>query len=350
MNSKEIVKKTIHFGKPERLPYFVNIDMERFEEERTKEEVDEIKRMQRQAKTDFIWVDIKVSKYWKPKESKGYYHSLGTYTREEREDEWNVIWKELRAVKHPLSKSWSLLSKYTIPDPFAPGRFDEAKEIINNNKDKYLVGFVWFTLFERLWMLRGFNNMLLDPYTNYNEFVKLRNAIHNYNLGITRQWLELGIDGIFISDDWGSQKSLLVNPDYWREFYKPCYKELFDLIHSGGADVWMHSDGNLIEIMPDFIELGLDVLNPVQPQASVLIGPSYLLPILAGAFIGGVSLAGGEGSPHGAVLGGFAVYLIENIIVVLAISAFWKEVATGLFLFLFVLFDFYQKRRRIYHT
>ena len=83
---------------------------------------------------------------------------------------------------------------------------------------------------------------------------------------------------------------------------------------------------------------------------SVLIGPSYLLPILAGAFIGGISLAGGEGSPFGAVLGGLSVYLIENIIVVLAISPFFKEVATGLFLFFFVLFDFYQKRRRIYHT
>ena len=81
---------------------------------------------------------------------------------------------------------------------------------------------------------------------------------------------------------------------------------------------------------------------------SVLIGPSYLLPILAGAFIGGISLAGGEGSPFGAVLGGLVVYLIENIIVVLAVSAFWKEVATGLFLFFFVLFDFYQKRRRVF--
>ncbi len=81
---------------------------------------------------------------------------------------------------------------------------------------------------------------------------------------------------------------------------------------------------------------------------SVLVGPEYLLPILAGAFIGGISLAGGEGSPYGAVVGGFAVYLIENIIVVLALPSFWKEVATGLFLFFFVLFDFYQKRKRIF--
>jgi len=80
---------------------------------------------------------------------------------------------------------------------------------------------------------------------------------------------------------------------------------------------------------------------------SVLIGPPYLLPILAGAFIGGISLAGGEGSPFGAIIGGFTVYLIENIIVVLAISAFWKEVATGCFLFFFVLYDFYRRRREV---
>jgi ribose transport system permease protein len=80
---------------------------------------------------------------------------------------------------------------------------------------------------------------------------------------------------------------------------------------------------------------------------SVLIGPAYLLPILAGAFIGGISLAGGEGTPFGAILGGFTVYLMENIIVALAIEAFWKEVVVGLCLIVFVIFDFIQKRRAI---
>jgi ribose/xylose/arabinose/galactoside ABC-type transport system permease subunit len=78
---------------------------------------------------------------------------------------------------------------------------------------------------------------------------------------------------------------------------------------------------------------------------SVQIGPPYLLNIIAGAFIGGISLAGGEGSPFGAILGGFTVYLIENIIVILAISAFWKEVVIGLFLLFFVVFEFYRRRK-----
>jgi ribose transport system permease protein len=83
---------------------------------------------------------------------------------------------------------------------------------------------------------------------------------------------------------------------------------------------------------------------------SVLIGPAYLLPILAGAFIGGVSLAGGEGTVFGAILGGFMVYLMENIIVTLGIAAFWKEVVIGLCLILFVIFDFIQKRKATVHT
>ncbi|HVO38286.1 MAG TPA: ABC transporter permease [Spirochaetia bacterium] len=78
---------------------------------------------------------------------------------------------------------------------------------------------------------------------------------------------------------------------------------------------------------------------------SVQIGPAYLLNIIAGAFIGGISLAGGEGSPFGAILGGFTVYLIENIIVILNVSAFWKEVVIGLFLIFFVVFEFYRRRR-----
>jgi len=74
---------------------------------------------------------------------------------------------------------------------------------------------------------------------------------------------------------------------------------------------------------------------------SALIGPPYLLAIIAGAFIGGISLAGGKGSPFGAILGGFTIYLIENIISILAISAFWKEVVTGCFCFFSLYLIFY---------
>jgi len=79
------------------------------------------------------------------------------------------------------------------------------------------------------------------------------------------------VDGIFFSDDWGSQKGLLINPEDWRKYYKPSYKKMFDRVRSGGAHVWMHLCGNITAILPDLIDLGLNVLNPVQPQAMDVI-------------------------------------------------------------------------------
>lgn len=58
-----------------------------------------------------------------------------------------------------------------------------------------------------------------------------------------------------------------MNPDHWRRFYKPSYERMFGRVRSGGAHVWMHLCGNVTAILPDLIDIGLNVLNPVQPQA-----------------------------------------------------------------------------------
>jgi uroporphyrinogen decarboxylase len=109
--------------------------------------------------------------------------------------------------------------------------------------------------------------MLMDPYLNKRDFCLLRDRVVEYNLAIIDQWLERGVDGIFFSDDWGCQRGLLANPDDWKKFYKPSYKRMFDRVRSGGAHVWMHLCGDITAILPDLIDLGLNVLNPVQPQA-----------------------------------------------------------------------------------
>ena len=109
--------------------------------------------------------------------------------------------------------------------------------------------------------------MLMDPYLNQRDFGLLRDRVVEYNLAVIDRWLKRGVDGIFFSDDWGCQRGLLVNPDHWRKFYKPSYKRMFDRVRSGGAHVWMHLCGDITAILPDLIDLGLNVLNTVQPQA-----------------------------------------------------------------------------------
>jgi uroporphyrinogen decarboxylase len=187
-------------------------------------------------------------------------------------DEWGTVWR-LEAVGpnargYPLEAGYHLLDDYALPEPGDPKRWGLADAQMKSNRDKkYMRGMVWFTLFERLWMLRGLENMLTDPYLNYDEFCELRDKIVDYNLKLIDMWIERDVDGIFFSDDWGWQQGLFMRPDDWRKFYKPSYERMFSKVKQAGKHVWLHSCGNVIDLLDDFMELGLDVLDPIQPQA-----------------------------------------------------------------------------------
>jgi len=186
-------------------------------------------------------------------------------------DEWQTGWEDdghgAKTESYPLESGYEGLADYDIPDPLLSGRYDAADERLEQRGDRYVQAAVWFTLFERLWMLRGFENMLMDPYVDERNFCRLRDRIVEFNLVTIDQWLERGVDGVFFSDDWGCQRGLLMNPDDWRRLYKPSYRRMFERVRSGGAHVWMHLCGDIIAILSDLIEIGLNVLNPVQPQA-----------------------------------------------------------------------------------
>ena len=118
-----------------------------------------------------------------------------------------------------------------------------------------------------MWHLRGFTNLLTDPYLHPDEWARLRDRIVEFDLALIDQWIARGVDGVYLEDDWGTQQALLIAPDDWRRLYKPAYAKLFARVRDGGAHVWYHSCGNVREIIPDLIDIGVSVLNPVQPQA-----------------------------------------------------------------------------------
>ena len=74
------------------------------------------------------------------------------------------------------------------------------------------------------------------------------------------------IDGILLGSDWGSQKDMLISPDCFRNMIKPGEIAEYELVHKYGKDVFVHSCGNIERIMPDLVEMGVDGLNPVQPE------------------------------------------------------------------------------------
>jgi uroporphyrinogen decarboxylase len=191
-------------------------------------------------------------------------------------DEWGTRWGHAvdGVGATPVASAipdWSELEDYLahrMPDPHAPGRLDKPKAALAvHGDDKYCAAMVHLALFERLHCLRGMENTLCDLGENEAEVERLLEALSDYFVELIREWGTTNISGFFLTDDWGSQTNLMISLPMWRKFFKAHYKRIFDEIHRCGKDVIFHSCGNVMRIIPDLIELGLDVLDPVQPGA-----------------------------------------------------------------------------------
>ncbi|HIE50429.1 MAG TPA: uroporphyrinogen-III decarboxylase-like protein [Armatimonadetes bacterium] len=185
------------------------------------------------------------------------------------EDEFGVVWDkrpENRGypVRHPLARPD--LSGYTFPDPFAAGRFAAFPAQIEAHRDLFLVAWCG-DLFERAHFLRGLGPLLLDFYEHPQFVHDLLDGILEFNLGLVRQLARFPLDGLFLSDDYGSQHGPLMSLAHWREFLRPRLQRLFAQVKGYGLRMFLHSCGNVEPFLPDLIDLGLDVLHPVQPEA-----------------------------------------------------------------------------------
>jgi uroporphyrinogen decarboxylase len=191
-------------------------------------------------------------------------------------DEWGTRWGHRTTgvgatpVEVPL-RDWSQLEDYLahrMPDPDAPGRLASVQPLLAaHGESKYCVGVIHLALFERFHALRGMENTFLDLALYPRQVERLSEALTDYVLALIRRWGSTPVAGIFLTDDWGSQTGLMISLDMWRQFFKPHYRRMFDEVHRWGKDVIFHSCGNVVGIIPELIELGVDVLDPVQPGA-----------------------------------------------------------------------------------
>jgi uroporphyrinogen-III decarboxylase len=117
-------------------------------------------------------------------------------------------------------------------------------------------------IFDRLQNLRGYENLMFDLAEEREEVLGLLDRLTAYVLEGIDLSLEAKLDSIEFYDDWGTQESLIINPLLWRKIFKPRYKKLFDRVHQGGAYVYFHSCGQIMDIIPDLIEIGADIINP----------------------------------------------------------------------------------------
>ena len=189
----------------------------------------------------------------------------GDYSR----DEFGVIWKNSpydrgHVYKYPLTEL--NLKNYEFPDLRNPGRFDHVHQILKTRKDVFSLGWIG-ELWERCYFMMEFHKLVRALYTKLDFVEELLDRLMEYNLDIIEELGRFPLNGVLLSDDYGHQKGLQMNPNTWRKLIKPRLKRIFDYAKKYGFYTFLHSDGDITSILPDLIEIGLDVINPVQPEA-----------------------------------------------------------------------------------
>ena len=161
---------------------------------------------------------------------------------------------------------------YSFPSPehfFRPNLKEQAfQTIAENDGESFIVGNLGWGLFERTWIMRGFENSLMDVSLHPDFFEESLERLMNLYLKLVDYTCELPIDGVLFGDDWGHQQGIILGPKRWRQLLKPRWAKIYERVHQHGKIVMHHSCGSVAEVIPDIIEIGMDVLESVQPEAA----------------------------------------------------------------------------------
>ena len=155
-----------------------------------------------------------------------------------------------------------------FPDPDDDARYVDAKRYIEGCQDEYFViGDVELTMFEMAWHMTGLQKFMTDLALGEDYVEPLIDRTMEWSVAVGKRLVAAGVDGIWTGDDFGAQNGMMVSPDMWRRIFKPRMAEVFQEFRSVNPDVMImyHCDGAIAPILPDLIEIGLDVFNPVQP-------------------------------------------------------------------------------------
>jgi len=193
--------------------------------------------------------------------------------------EWGVVYKKVNGlytpVKHPLAQATLAdLDQYNWPDPLAPARFAglEEEAFALRKSDYAVVGNLgWTEVFGMAWYLRGFENFMVDLIARKEFAHALLRRITDHQKARYLKFLEIVgnvIDIILFADDLGGQHGLFISPSTYRKMIKPYHAEIIQAIRSKTrARIMFHSCGSVTPLLDDFVELGVDILNPVQVSA-----------------------------------------------------------------------------------
>jgi uroporphyrinogen decarboxylase len=264
MKSKERVYKAIRHEEADRLPIYIwyHPDVIKSLE----------KKYNKKGKELEIFLGNDILQTWV---SINYYQSVVVEENSTFTDEYGIKWHRVggyNMVTHNPIKDWDVnsLGDYKFPDPFREGRFMELKSLLDNYGKEYFIGAdVSGTMFEPCSHIRGMEQLLLDMFTDPDALEPFFDNAMDFSLQVSKSALEMNVDWIWLGDDVGTQGGMILSPDMWRKFFKPRMAKIIKELRSIKKDLIIayHSCGTIKPIIPDLIEIGVNVLNPIQPKA-----------------------------------------------------------------------------------
>ena len=192
-------------------------------------------------------------------------------------DIWGTEWhKELDGVMgfprgHPLADV-SQLKRYGWPDPDDERIISKVYRMAQDfpGGDQFLGGQHRDTLWEKSYMLVGMEALMAYFITEPGFVREVLHRIMDFQLGIAQHYLGLGVEFVSLGDDLGTQQGPLLSPEIVSTFLLPEYRRLFSLYKGHNVLISFHCCGNLDAVVDMFLDLGVDVLNPVQVTANDL--------------------------------------------------------------------------------
>jgi uroporphyrinogen decarboxylase len=243
MESREIVKRAIEFRRPPRLPF---------------------------VQQAFEHIPNDVCNCREMDWARGQWVDFNTL------DDWGCRWAVTdvnnmgQVVGHPL-EDWGTLSTFRPPDPRDDFYFETMEDVLSEARGRYVMVTSRCTLLERLHMLHGFERTMEDFYLEPKKIEKVLDMILEFKLEhfheLNRRFGDR-VDGLFLTDDWGTQDRTFVSPQIFEHYFHGRYRQLFEGIHEHGWHVILHSCGRINDFVPYFIDVGVDMMNMEQPQVN----------------------------------------------------------------------------------
>jgi uroporphyrinogen decarboxylase len=180
-------------------------------------------------------------------------------------DEWgcrfhNIHGGVIGIVHEPVIGDWSQLEHFHAPEAVLTVDTGAVNAFCGGTGQFTLAGTL-VRPFERLCFIRTMEQAMVDLAEQTPDLIELLRRIHEHYLREVDVWARTDVDAIVIMDDWGTQRGMMVAPRLFRRYFRPMYEDYVAIARRHGKFVFMHSDGNIVDIMDDLIAIGIQAIN-----------------------------------------------------------------------------------------